>query len=58
MTLTFLGQKYEAVATSEITSAESELSGKYRGNTVTFSSARAASPATVALTYRGIRYDC
>jgi len=57
MTLTFLGQKYEATMTAETASVEAELSGKYRGNAVTFSSPRSTAPANVALTYRGIRYS-
>jgi|GEM_PF-1593149 len=57
MTLTFLGQKYEMATTSAIAAPESTLTGKYRGNAVTFSPSGVSSPANVALTYRGIRYS-
>jgi hypothetical protein len=56
MTLTFLGQTYEASPAAQ-TPIASELTGMYRGAVVKFSSAQAAPRANVTLTYRGIRYS-
>ena len=56
MTLTFLGQKYETTA-SEVAQTTSNLTGKYRGNTIQFSNSRLATPIQQTLTYRGIRYS-
>lgn len=55
MTLTFLGQRYESTC-NELTSVETDLTGKYRGNPVKISAARVATPAHVRLTYRGASY--
>lgn len=56
MTLTFLGQEYEAIP-AELAPVESTLTGKYRGIPVQFSSDRPLTPMHQVLTYRGIRYS-
>lgn len=55
MTLTFLGQRYEA-STTELAPTPSPLMGKYRGVPVPLSTQRAATRAPQTLTYRGIAY--
>ncbi len=57
MTLTFLGQKYETTASEIATVATSNITGKYRGNTIQFSNSRLATQIQQTLTYRGIRYS-
>lgn len=56
MTLTFLGRKYEATATT-VETVPSEQVGKYRGNLVRFSTTRVAPQPPTQLTYRGISYN-
>ena len=55
MTLTFLGQTYEA-STVEVAPVTSTATGRYRGTPVQFSGSQVAPRANVTLTYRGIRY--
>lgn len=56
MTLTFLGQAYEATQ-PEFVAIPSESTGLYRGRPIRFSSSQPAPQATASLTYRGIRYS-
>ncbi len=55
MTLTFLGQAYEANVT-EVAVTKSEMTGCYRGTPMQFAAPQAAPRSNVTLTYRGIRY--
>lgn len=55
MTLTFLGQTYEANVT-EVASTQSAITGRYRGTPIQFAAPQAASRSSITLTYRGIRY--
>lgn len=56
MTLTFLGQAYEATQ-SEVAAMPSETTGMYRGTPMTFSHTQAVPRSNQTLTYRGIRYS-
>ncbi len=56
MTLTFLGQAYEANQ-SEVAAIRSEVSGMYRGTPMTFARTQAAPRSNQTLTYRGIHYS-
>lgn len=56
MTLTFRGHQYETTTTLALEPTETQLLGQYRGNLVTFTPARSATPTNVVLSYRGIRY--
>ena len=55
MTLTFLGQAYEAT-TPEFAPAAASMTGMYRGNRCKLSGSHPMPAANVTLTYRGIRY--
>lgn len=55
MTLTFLGQVYEA-NTTEMAPTPSTMTGLYRGVPVKFSQTHLASRSYIAMNYRGIRY--
>lgn len=56
MQLSFRGHTYEAT-TPDLLTETVELAGKYRGQPVTFSQARAIAPAHRTLSYRGVRYE-
>ena len=56
MTLTFLGQTYEATTAAQAPIA-SEMTGMYRGVAMKVSSTQAAPRSNVTLTYRGTRYS-
>lgn len=56
MTLTFLGQAYEAMQ-PEVVAVPSEITGAYRGRPIRFASTQAAPRSNTTLTYRGIRYS-
>ncbi len=55
MTLTFLGQRYEA-STCELAPTASPITGKYRGVPVPLSTRRVATRAPQTLSYRGVTY--
>lgn len=55
MTLTFLGQAYEATQ-PEVAAIPTETAGTYRGCPMRFSSTHTVPQTTTRLTYRGVRY--
>ncbi len=55
MTLTFLGQRYQAT-TTEVAHIPTTQTGKYRGANVTFSAGQMTASFNRQLTYRGVVY--
>ncbi len=55
MTLTFLGQRYQAT-TTEVAHIPTTQTGKYRGANVTFSAGQMTASFNRQLTYRGVAY--